>query len=70
MQNSVPRETANLRAFSVKEVCQRLSIGRTLLYKHIKSGKIPARKIRSRTVFLPDELEAALKSLPLAGGAS
>jgi len=68
MSTSLSRETAHSLALSVKEVCERTSIGRTTLYKYLKGGQIPACKIGRRTVILLDELEQALKSLPRAPG--
>ena len=64
------REIARSLAVSVKEACKITSLGRTTFYKHVKSRKIPTRKVGNRTIVLLDELEEALKSLPLAGSVS
>jgi len=66
----LPREVARSLAFSVKEACEFSSLGRTTIYKYLKDGLIPAHKCGRRTIFLRDELEQALKSLPRVGGAS
>lgn len=68
MANFVPREIADTSTLSVEEVCQLIGIGRTTFYKHLKSGKIPARKCGRRTIVLLHELHEALKSLPPPGG--
>jgi len=64
-----PRELAHSLALSVKEACEFSSLGRTTLYKLMKSGKITAYKCESRTIILWDEFERELKSLPRAGRA-
>jgi len=66
MAGSLPTEVTEPFALSITEACKLLSIGRTSLYQLIKSEKITARKIGRRTIFLRDELEHALKSLPCA----
>ena len=70
MPNIVPRETVRSLAFSVKEACELSGFGRTTFYKLVKSGKIRAHKCGRRTFILLDELEQALKALPLAGRVS
>jgi excisionase family DNA binding protein len=55
---------ADSLALSVTEACERSSIGRTTLYKLLKSGQITAHKCGRRTIILPDELCQGLKSLP------
>ena len=69
MPNLVPREIAHSLALSVKEACEFSSLGRTTLYKLMKSGKITAHKCEGRTIILRDEFEQELKSLPLVGRA-
>lgn len=68
MAKSVPREIAGSMALSVEEACELCRLGRTTFYQLIKSNTIPARKCGRRTIILLDELEQALKCLPLAGG--
>jgi len=67
MQNLVMRGDAGSLALSVKQACELICVGRSTLYKLLKSERITARKIGRRTIFLRDELEQALKSLPCAG---
>ena len=47
--NSLPRGKFEV-LYSVNEACKQLSIGRTLVYKLIKSGELEAVKIRGRTL--------------------
>lgn len=70
MTTILPRESADRLALSIKQACDCSSLGRTTLYKLIKSEQIPIRKVGGRTIILPDEFEAALRSLPRAGRAS
>jgi excisionase family DNA binding protein len=70
MPKPSPREGADPLALSVEDACEICSFSRTTFYKYVKLGKIPARKCGSRTLVLPEELQQALKSLPLARRAS
>jgi excisionase family DNA binding protein len=70
MQVTISPDVTGRLAFSVDEACKITSLKRSTFYKHLKSGKIPARKLGNRTIVLWDELEKALKSLPFAGSAS
>ena len=56
--------TSNKLAYSIKEACDALSVGRTHLYKLISRGEIAARKMGTRTVILTDDLKAYLAALP------
>ncbi len=49
---------------NVYEACQFLSIGRTKLYQLIKDGKIPAKKLDGKTIFLKQDLEDFVTQLP------
>jgi predicted DNA-binding transcriptional regulator AlpA len=53
-------------ALSVRDAMKATSLGRTKLYREMKLGRIAARKIGRKTVFLADEIERYLKSLPVA----
>jgi excisionase family DNA binding protein len=46
-----------------------LGVGRDTLYKVIRSGRLPARKIGRRTLILAADLERFLSSLPVMGAA-
>lgn len=70
MKIKIPPNVTGRLALSVEEASRITSLGRTTFYKLLKSGKIPARKFGNRTIVLWDELEEALKSLPLAGSVS
>jgi predicted DNA-binding transcriptional regulator AlpA len=54
------------QALSVCDALKATSLGRTKLYREIKLGKISARKIGRKTVFLADEIERYLNALPVA----
>lgn len=51
-------------AFNVTEVCKLTSLGRTTLYKAIKSGDLKAQKLGRRTIITFTELSRWLSSLP------
>ncbi len=53
-------------AYSIKQACAAIGIGRTMLYKEITAGKILPRKIGKRTVILADDLANYVKTLPIA----
>jgi excisionase family DNA binding protein len=67
MLKKLPHDVADQRGLSIEEACKYISLGRTSLYKHIKSGLIPARKCGGRTIVLVDELDQALESFPGLG---
>lgn len=50
---------------SVKEVLCELNIGRTKLYSEISAGKLSARKIGRKTVFLGEEVTRYAEALPI-----
>lgn len=64
---NVPGEYANSLGLSVKEACERISIGRTTFYKLVKAGLIPVHKCGRRSIILPNELQQAVMSLPYLG---
>ena len=51
-------------AYTIAEACEVSGVGRTTIYKAIKSGKLIARKFGRRTIILADDLAAWLRSLP------
>lgn len=51
------------RAFSIPEVCQISSIGRTRVYGEIKAGNLRAKKCGRRTVIRAEDLDAWLDGL-------
>jgi excisionase family DNA binding protein len=52
------------RALSVEEAAKAAGVGRTLLYEHIRGGRLTARKAGRRTIITVDELDAWLRTLP------
>ncbi len=54
------------KALSVADAMKATSLGRTKLYREMKLGRIAGRKIGRKTVFLIDEVERYLTSLPVA----
>ncbi len=53
--------------YTVKEVAGMLGTKEENIRKLARMGKIPARKLGRRIIFLRDELEEFLKSLPRMG---
>jgi excisionase family DNA binding protein len=52
-------------AFTIKEACREIGIGRTKLYQEIAAGRLTVRKANKRTVILAEDLQQYLKSLPV-----
>jgi excisionase family DNA binding protein len=63
----VPR---GIRTIDIREVAHRTGRAVSTIYKLIAAGKLRARKVGSRTVFLEHEIDAFLLALPIAGSAS
>jgi len=59
----------NRRAYSIPEVMCVLGLCRDSVYKLIREGRLPARKIGRRTVVLETDLQAFLEGLPMLGAA-
>lgn len=53
------------RAMSIDEFCSRYGPGRTKVYQELKSGRLRARKIGTRTVIVEDDAEEWLRHLPV-----
>ncbi len=53
-------------AVYIPEATELSGIGRTSLYELFKSGALKPRKAGTRTLVLVDELEAYVRSLPVA----
>ncbi|MCP4182429.1 MAG: helix-turn-helix domain-containing protein [Hyphomicrobiales bacterium] len=56
------------RAFSLPEVVELTSIGRSKVYENITSGHLRAVKAGKRTLVLSEDLDAFLKNLPAVNG--
>jgi len=63
-------QTPIRRAYSVPEAMCVLGLCRDSVYKLIREGRLPARKIGRRTVVLETDLQAFLEALPKLGAAS
>ena len=46
--------------YSIKEVCEATSLGRTTVFAAISSGKLKARRLGGRTLILAESLTAFL----------
>lgn len=62
-----PAKTDKL-AYRIDEAVAATGIGRTSLYEMIKAGALKTRKIGRRTLIERDELERALRNLPVGDG--
>jgi excisionase family DNA binding protein len=51
-------------AFSILEVSELTSLGRTAIFAEIKAGRLVARKQGRRTLILATDLEGWLRALP------
>ena len=62
-----PRVLINGIWYNIPEVMARVGVGRDKLYRLIREGKLPARKLGRKTLILRSDLEAFLESLPKMG---
>jgi excisionase family DNA binding protein len=53
-----------MKALQIDAVCDRLGVGRTQVYKFIRTGKLDARKLGARTVVMEDSVDRVLESAP------
>ncbi|MGA7023845.1 MAG: helix-turn-helix domain-containing protein [Pseudolabrys sp.] len=56
------------RAMSIDEFCSRYGPGRTKVYQELKSGRLRARKIGTRTLITEEDAEDWLQHLPVIEG--
>lgn len=56
--------------FSIKETARASGLSRSLIYLAIAEGKLRARKCRSRTVILREDLQIFLATLPVIKAAA
>jgi excisionase family DNA binding protein len=54
----------NRLAYSPEEATRVASVGRSLIFKEIRDGRLIARKVGRRTIIAADDLQLWLKSLP------
>jgi excisionase family DNA binding protein len=60
MQSLVPPPFA----YSIPQLVALTGIGRTTIYAELKAGRLKARKIGRRTIFLSEDVTAWLSVLP------
>jgi hypothetical protein len=64
------RTQSTLRhAFSIDSFCDTHEIGRSLVYKEIRAGRLRACKVRGRTIITAEDAEAWRRSLSSPGDA-
>lgn len=51
-------------AYSIADITKLTGLGRTTLYKAIKSGALQTRKLGTRTLVLGNDLDEFLRALP------
>lgn len=56
--------TGQKAAYTVNEFCRMYSIGRTLFYAEIASGRLRSKKAGSKTLILAKDAEAWAHALP------
>jgi excisionase family DNA binding protein len=54
----------NYATFSIAQAVRFLGIGRSTLYKIIKEGRLPVRKLGRRTLIMRDDLDRFIATLP------
>jgi excisionase family DNA binding protein len=55
-------------AYTVNELLELIGISRSTLYNEIGAGRLKARKLNNRTIFLAEEVHRYLQSLPHLAG--
>lgn len=61
-----PAPTPRPLAYTLAGACEAAGIGRTELWLRVRRGEIPARKAGRKVLILAADLEAWLRSLPVA----
>jgi excisionase family DNA binding protein len=56
----------NKLAYTIAEVCDLTSIGRTTLYEMMNSGQLVTRNVGKRVLILDSDLQKCLEALPIA----
>jgi len=56
------------QTLSIAEATKVLGVGRSTLYALIKDGRLPVRKLGSRTLVLSTDLATFITALPASGG--
>ena len=60
-------EVSGRKAYSIAEVCEIASLGRTTIYAAIRDGRLVAHKVGRRTLIFPEDLTSFFRNLPRAG---
>jgi excisionase family DNA binding protein len=68
MSTTQPQFISVRAAYSIAEVMAQSGLGRDTIYKAIRAGRLPARKLGRRTVVLATDMQRFLESLPLMDG--
>lgn len=53
--------------YNVQELVAVTGLSRSKIYEEMKAGRLSARKVGRRTIFLDTEVQTYLASLPIAG---
>lgn len=64
MQRAIPK-----RAYSIPEVCEASSLGKSSIYEHIRAGRLKAKRIGGRTIVPVDALDEFIDNAPDARAA-
>jgi excisionase family DNA binding protein len=57
-------------AYCIEDAAAAIGVGRSTMYEFVKDGRIPARKIGSRTIIRRCDLEAFLDAAPLSAASA
>lgn len=57
-------------ALNADQAARFLSISRATLYRMVRAGEVPVKRLNGRTVFLREELQDFLRALPDGGAMS
>ena len=64
MHTAIPK-----RAYSIPEVCQASSLGKSSIYAHIAAGRLKAKRVGRRTIVPAEALDEFIDSAPDARAA-
>lgn len=59
-QSSTPRRGPSARTYSVREVAEILGVSKSTAYECVRTGQLPAVKLRSRILVPVEAIEALL----------
>ncbi len=58
----------NKNLLTIKEVSERISLGRTSIYKAINDGKLVAKKFGAKTLITAESVTEFIDAFPAIGG--